>query len=50
MDALLKSDDAGQTLDFGHLGLTDVGEDGAEELVAQGRETLEEASILHRCA
>ena len=47
-DALLKSEDAGQTLDFGHLGLTDVGEDGAEELAAQGRENLEQASTLLR--
>ncbi|KZV69010.1 hypothetical protein PENSPDRAFT_493463 [Peniophora sp. CONT] len=46
--ALLRSEDAGQTLDFGHLGLTDVGEDGAEELATQGRESLEEASTLHR--
>ncbi|VDB83087.1 unnamed protein product [Peniophora sp. CBMAI 1063] len=48
VDALLKSDDAGQTLDFGHLGLTDVGEYGAEELAAQGRESLEEASTIAR--
>lgn len=48
--ALLSSDDGGQTLDFGHLGLTDVGEDGAEELAAHGRENLEEASTLHRYA
>ena len=46
--ALLRSDDYGQTLDFGHLGLTDVGEYGAQELAAQGRQSLEEASTLHR--
>lgn len=37
-EALAKSPDNGATLDLAHKNLTDVGEDGAEELATVGRE------------
>ncbi|KAI0273711.1 RAM signaling pathway protein-domain-containing protein [Gloeopeniophorella convolvens] len=47
-EALLKSEDNGETLDFSHKGLTDVGESGAEQLATIGREDLmeDESSVL----
>jgi hypothetical protein len=49
-DALAKSPDNGATLDLTHLGLTDVGESGAEELASIGREQgVDEESPLVRC-
>lgn len=48
-DALAKSEDNGATLDFSHRGLTDVGEYGAEELAAIGREDhVEDESSVAR--
>ena len=38
MDAIDKSTDNGATLDLAHRNLTDVGEDGAEELARFGLE------------
>ena len=38
IEAVKKSKDAGATLDLAHKGLTDVGEDGAEELANVGQE------------
>lgn len=50
-DALNKSEDKGATLDFSHKGLTDVGEYGAEELAAIGREDhVEDESSVTRYA
>lgn len=47
-EALLRSEDNGATLDLSHRNLTDVGEYGAEELAAIGREDLmeDESSLL----
>ncbi|KAI0306496.1 RAM signaling pathway protein-domain-containing protein [Multifurca ochricompacta] len=47
-EALLKSEDNGATLDFSHKGLSDVGEYGAEQLAAIGREDSmeDECSVL----
>ncbi|TFY66661.1 hypothetical protein EVG20_g4426 [Dentipellis fragilis] len=47
-EALLRSEDNGATLDLSHKGITDVGEYGAEELAAIGREDLmeDESSVL----
>jgi hypothetical protein len=47
-EALAKSPDNGATLDFTYLNLTDVGEDGAEELATIGREAGadEESSVI----
>lgn len=48
-DALAKSEDNGATLDFSHRNLTDVGEYGAEELTAIGREDhVEDESSVAR--
>ena len=50
-EALLKSEDNGETLDFSHMRLTDVGEYGAEQLATIGREdSMEDESSVLRCA
>lgn len=50
-EALFKSEDNGETLDFSHMRLTDVGEDGAEQLATIGREdSMEDESSVLRCA
>lgn len=51
MDALKKSTDNGATLDLAHKNLTDVGEDGAEELanIGQGAEDIAHSTVI-RCA
>jgi hypothetical protein len=50
-EALLRSEDNGETLDFSHKGLTDVGEYGAEQLATIGREdSMEDESSVLRCA
>jgi hypothetical protein len=41
--ALLRSPDHGTTLDLTHLGLADVGEEGAQDLVSIGREDVVDA-------
>jgi hypothetical protein len=47
-DALAQSPDKGATLDLTHKGLTDIGEFGAEELAAVGREDplQDESSVV----
>jgi hypothetical protein len=50
-EALLKSEDNGESLDFSHMRLTDVGEYGAEQLATIGREdSMEDESSVLRCA
>lgn len=48
-EAFKKSPDSGATLDLTHKNLTDVGEDGAEELanVGQGEDTGESAVVRY---
>lgn len=48
--ALLDSTDDGQTLDFSHKNLTDVGETGAEELATIGVDELDDECIVSRYA
>lgn len=49
-EAFAKSPDHGATLDLAHKNITDVGEDGAEELATVGREDDDEGdSMLVRC-
>lgn len=47
-EAFKKSPDGGATLDLAHKNLTDVGEDGAEELasVGQDEEQAEESAVV----
>lgn len=48
LDALSKSLDNGDTLDFAHKGLTDVGEAGAEEIATLGQDGDDGATAV-RC-
>ncbi|KAI0082789.1 hypothetical protein K474DRAFT_1654962 [Panus rudis PR-1116 ss-1] len=50
LEALAKSPDSGATLDLTHKNLTDVGEDGAEELATLVRDADENDSTVARIA